>query len=95
MSHLNFESDINNVLRMDAPLASGSQMRWQRKLMDNSNVSRNESMMNSSAINSSIHNASTTKTPSKKLSNLSLSTSMCNKTPTSKTPHKNNKTPGK
>ena len=94
MSHFNFENDMNNVLRMDSPLTQGPQMRWQRKLVDNSNVSRNESFINSSIINSSINTSVlTTKTPSKKIA-LATNGAKPAKTPTSKTPNKVNKTPG-
>lgn len=92
MAHFNLENDISSALRMDAPITKGPQMRWQRKLNESSNISRNA---NESFANCSLNASTTSKTP-KKIMNLSISNG--NKTPTSKaqkTPGKGKTTPGR
>ena len=67
MAHFGLESDLNSVIRMDAPLARAPLMRWQRKMnSDSMNVSKSDSMINCSSIgiNQSI---GTSKTPMKTL----------------------------
>ncbi|XP_033637169.1 cell division cycle protein 20 homolog [Asterias rubens] len=88
MSQFKFDSDINNLVRLDGPIG-GPAMRWQRKASETSmcnNASVNKSMNKS--LNKSLGNISPMKT-----SNQSFSS----KTPSkSKTPNgKRSKTPGK
>ena len=78
MSQFNLENDVNTLLRMDAPITKGPQMRWQRK----QNESRNESMLNCS-VNSSTSQA---KTPMKALNCSERSTGLSPHKPGSKTP---------
>ncbi|XP_077981663.1 cell division cycle protein 20 homolog [Glandiceps talaboti] len=80
MAHLNFENDVNSLLRLDAP-TNGPAMRWQRKAAE-------------ASCNNSI-NTSQCCTPMK-TSNKSFNASMTAKTPskTPKTPRRS-KTPGK
>ena len=88
MSHFDMENDINSILRMDAPLTKGPQMRWQRKL----NESCNTSVKNDSVLNCSQPlNASSAKTPLKMSNGKGLKYSGNSKTP-KKTPLK---TPGR
>ena len=87
MSQFKFDSDINNLVRLDGPIG-GPAMRWQRKASETSmcnNASVNKSMNKS--LNKSLGNISPMKT-----SNQSFSS----KTPSkSKTPNgKRSKTPG-
>ena len=88
MSHFNFENDINNLLRMDAPLSKGPPMRWQRKTNDSlSNV------CNESSLNASANLSMSAKTPMKVLNKSALSNKTPAKTP-NKTPGSVTKTPG-
>ncbi|XP_013409650.1 cell division cycle protein 20 homolog [Lingula anatina] len=84
MSHFKFESDMNNLLKMDAPITKGPPMRWQRKQSEALGASMNCSISNVSM------NGSICKTPMKPL-NKSLSNSLLMG---SKTPSGTNKTPG-
>lgn len=85
MSQFNFENELNNVLRMDAPLSKGPPIRWQRKEDCNASV------------NSSLNISTASKTPMKNV-NRSMNNP---KTPTTgsgaKTPKSQgkSKTPGK
>jgi len=81
MAHFNFENEVSKLIRMDAPITKGPQMRWQRKLGESINSSRNESICNNSVLQSS----QCCKTPKSK----GLSTRTPGKTPGSST-----KTPG-
>ncbi len=82
MSHFSLENDMSSLLRMDAPLTKGPQMRWQRKqAVENGNTSR----CNESAQNISLNASASAKTPMK-VANRSTNMSV-NKTP--------GKTPGK
>lgn len=89
MAHFNFENEVSKLIRMDAPITKGPQMRWQRKLSESINSSRNESICNNSVLQSS----QCCKTPKSK----GLSTRTPGKTPgsTTKTPGKTKQTPGK
>ena len=53
MAHFNFENEVSKLIRMDAPITKGPQMRWQRKLSESINSSRNESVCNNSVLQSS------------------------------------------
>ncbi|XP_038074664.1 cell division cycle protein 20 homolog [Patiria miniata] len=93
MTHLNFESDVNSLLRLDGPMG-GPAMRWQRKATETSmcNASLNRSL-----------NKSLNRSLSKSLGNVSgispmkTSNHSFSKTPSkSRTPSgKKSKTPGK
>ena len=87
MSHFSFENDINNLLRMDAPLSKGPEMRWQRKMNESSSNTCNDSALNASA-NLSMQG----KTPMKVLNRSTLSNKTPGKTP--RTPGSVTKTPG-
>lgn len=70
MSHFSFEADLNSALKMDAPVTCGSQTRWERKMSESMNASRNLSVLSASdaktpmkTINKTIGTPS--KTPSK------------------------------
>ncbi|EDO33700.1 predicted protein [Nematostella vectensis] len=75
MSHFNFETELNDLLKLDAPLAKGPAPRWQRKA--SSGRSQTSPLRNSSRLNTS------TKTPTKtpKSSNKTPLTAKTPKTP--------------
>lgn len=89
MSHFNLENDIRSALRMDAPITRGPQMRWQRKLNESCNTSR----QNESLVNCSLNASTASKTPMK-AANRSVVTKTPGKTPGSKAQNGLLKTPG-
>jgi len=95
MSHFGLENEVNSVIRMDAPVTRGPQMRWQRKMTDSFNLSKSDSTINCSLNQSS---SGSLKTPMKPVNASILSENGCrnvngsSKTP-GKTPHKTSKTP--
>lgn len=93
MAHFNLENDINNLVRMDAPLTKGPKMRWQRKMSDTRNISQNDSVLNSSSANTScsqLMKVSTTKSTGASSKTPGKSP---NKTPTRKGAKTPSKTP--
>ena len=87
MSHFNFENDINSLLKMDAPLSKGPQMRWQRKMNESANA------CNESGLNVSANVSVSAKTPMKVLNKSASANKTPAKTPC-KTPSSVTKTPG-
>lgn len=88
MSHFSLERDFVNVMKMDAPITKGPLPRWQRKVLENSTSSVNNSLHNisNSVNNSFISNTGTSnnKTPNKTPGKTKSTTPGRNKTP--KTP---------
>lgn len=60
MSHFNFQTEVNDLLRLDAPISKGPAPRWQRKSTEHrcSSATSSTPLRNSSRLNLS-------KTPSK------------------------------
>ncbi|XP_013783667.1 cell division cycle protein 20 homolog [Limulus polyphemus] len=87
MSHFALEKDINNALRMDGPITVGPVPRWQRKALENSTSSVNNSLNASQSLTSSL---------SQSALNISSNQNVTsnNKTPKN-TPGKSKSTPGR
>lgn len=86
MAHFYFETEVSNLLRLDAPLTKGPVARWQRKALEASNTSTTS--LNSTALNNTAGQQSFSKSPSK--GNLNKSSSFAS-SPSKRSP----KTPGK
>lgn len=68
MSHFNFESEVNDLIRLDAPIVNGPTPRWQRKSVESRSTStplKNSFRLNSSRTPSSKTPKSLKKTPRK------------------------------
>ncbi|XP_072024015.1 cell division cycle protein 20 homolog [Amphiura filiformis] len=97
MSHLNFDTEISSLMKLDAP-TSGPAMRWQRKASEvpGCNTSMNRSLNKS--LNKSL-NASTSSPMKASNRSFHSKTPSKNKTPgkssRSRTPGKSSKTPSK
>lgn len=68
MSHFDFQSELNDLLRLDAPIVNGPTPRWQRKSSESRSTStplKNSFRLNSSRTPSSKTPKSLKKTPGK------------------------------
>ncbi|KAK7492880.1 hypothetical protein BaRGS_00015827 [Batillaria attramentaria] len=99
MAQFKLEDEMKSVLKMDAPLTHGPQMKWQRKSVDNGNLSMNSSAANGSLLASSKTPMKFSNQPAASQAKTPSSQETGRKTPKSagahKTPSKGSKTPKK